>query len=48
MHDMLDIDGDRNPELIFIAGYYEATGIGIYNLDCDYRKKAFDFIPWGS
>jgi hypothetical protein len=45
--DVFDIDGDGNAELIFIIGYYEATGIEIYKLDGDRYKKVFDAVPWG-
>ena len=45
--DVLDIDGDGNAELVFMVGYYEATGIEIYKLEGEKYKRVFDALPWG-
>jgi hypothetical protein len=45
--DVLDIDGDQVPELIFKVGYYEATGFEIYKMHGNNFKKVFEIVPWG-
>jgi hypothetical protein len=45
--DVLDLDGDQVPELVFKVGYYEATGFEIYKMQNHNFQKAFEIVPWG-
>jgi hypothetical protein len=45
--DVIDIDGDAIPELIFTVGYYESTGCEIYKLINNRFTKVYGHVLWG-
>ena len=45
--DVIDIDGDAIPELIFTVGYYESTGCEIYKYIGNRFTKVYGHVLWG-
>ncbi len=45
--DVVDIDGDSIPELIFTVGYYESTGCEIFKFSDNRFKKVYGHVLWG-